>query len=140
VSGRIEYLLDTNVLFETRKKIADARVTSFLASVEPSTLYISVLTIGELRKGVMHKSLSDPQSARRIGEWVEGLELSFAERILGVDLATSRLWGELCGQRPRAAIDTLLAATAIRHGLTLVTRNMSDVQDISVNIFDPWKE
>ena len=138
MSGRLQYLLDTNVLSETRKKQADERVMAFLSAVEPSALYISVLTLGELRKGVTHKGRFDPEAAKRLEFWVEGLEESFADRILGIDLATARLWGELSGQRPRPVIDTLLAATAVVHGLTLVTRNSSDVEDIALKVLDPW--
>ena len=139
MSGRLQYLLDTNVLSETRKRLADERVLSFLSGVESSALYISVLTLGELRQGVANKSRSDPDAAKKIGSWVEGLELSFADRILGIDLATAKLWGELSAQRPRPVIDTLLAATAMSHQLTLVTRNVGDVQDIPVKVLDPWK-
>lgn len=138
MSGRLQYLLDTNVLSETRKKQADERVMAFLSAVEPSALYISVLTLGELRKGVTHKGRFDPEAAKRLEFWVEGLEESFADRILGIDLATARLWGELSGQRPRPVIDTLLAATAVVHDLTLVTRNSSDVEDIALKVLDPW--
>jgi predicted nucleic acid-binding protein len=138
VSGRLQYLLDTNVLSETRKKQADERVMAFLSAVEPSALYISVLTLGELRKGVTHKGRFDPEAAKRLEFWVEGLEEGFADRILGIDLATARLWGELSGQRPRPVIDTLLAATAVVHDLTLVTRNSSDVEDIALKVLDPW--
>ena len=138
MSGRLQYLLDTNVLSETRKKQADERVMAFLSAVEPSALYISVLTLGELRKGVTHMGRFDPEAAKRLEFWVEGLEESFADRILGIDLATARLWGELSGQRPRPVIDTLLAATAVVHDLTLVTRNSSDVEDIALKVLDPW--
>lgn len=138
MSGRLQYLLDTNVLSETRKKQADERVMAFLSAVEPSALYISVLTLGELRKGVTHKGRFDPEAAKRLEFWVEGLEEGFADRILGIDLATARLWGELSGQRPRPVIDTLLAATAVVHDLTLVTRNSSDVEDIALKVLDPW--
>jgi toxin FitB len=139
VSERLQYLLDTNVLSETRKKLADYKVMSFLAESEPSAIYVSVLTLGELRKGVAHKSRSDPESAKRIGSWVDGLELSFADRILGIDSKIARLWGELSAQRPRPVIDTLLAATAMVHELTLVTRNLGDVRDVPVKVLDPWK-
>ncbi len=118
MSARLQYLLDTNVLSETRRKQADERVISFLAAAEPSALYISVLTLGELRKGVALKKRSDPDSAKKLGAWVDGLEFSFADRILGIDAATARLWGELSAQRPRPVIDTLLAATAVVHELT----------------------
>jgi toxin FitB len=139
VSGRLQYLLDTNVLSETRKRQADEQVISFLSKAEPSAIYISVLTLGELRKGVVRKSQTDPESAKRIGSWVEGLELSFADRILGIDTRVAKLWGELSAQRPRPVVDTLLAAIAMVHELTLVTRNGIDVQDIPVPVLDPWK-
>jgi toxin FitB len=139
MSARLQYLLDTNVLSETRRKQADERVISFLAAAEPSALYMSVLTLGELRKGVALKKRSDPDSAKKLGVWVDGLEYSFAERILGIDAATARLWGELSAQRPRPVIDTLLAATAVVHELTFVTRNTSDVQGIKLKLLDPWK-
>ena len=139
MSTRLQYLLDTNVLSETRRKQADERVIRFLSSVEPSVLFLSVLTLGELRKGVALKGRSDPSAARALGSWVDGLEFSFADRILGVDAATARLWGELSAQRPRPVVDTLLAATAVVHGLTLVTRNTADVLDTGVSLLDPWK-
>lgn len=138
MSGRIEYLLDTNILSETRRKKADERVMAFLAGAEPSALYISVLTLGELWKGVALKGRTDPESAKRLAGWVEGLELSFADRILGIDAATARHWGDWSAQRPRPVIDTLLAATAAVRDLTLVTRNTSDVLDLKVRVLDPW--
>lgn len=138
MSGGLLYLLDTNVLSETRKKQADARVMAFLAAAEPSALRISVLSLGELRKGVALKARSDPQAAHALAGWVDGLEFSFADRILGIDAATASLWGELSAQRPRPVVDTLLAATALKHGLTLVTRNVEDVRDIGVMLLDPW--
>jgi predicted nucleic acid-binding protein len=136
----VRYLLDTNVLSETRKKQTDERVASFILHSEPSALYISVLTLGELRKGVAQKKRTDPNpaAARKIGEWVDGLEFGFADRILGIDSATAKLWGEWSAERPRPVIDTLLAATAVVHGLTLVTRNTDDVQDLKVKLFNPW--
>jgi hypothetical protein len=140
VSVQGSYLLDTNILSETRKKQADERVISFLSSTEPSTLYISVLTLGELRKGVALKKRSDKDAAKKIAAWVDGLEFSFGDRILAIDAATASLWGELSAQRPRPVIDTLLAATAIVHELTLVTRNTADVQDIDLRLLNPWKK
>lgn len=138
MSGSLQYLLDTNVLSETRRKRADNGVISFLSGADPSTLYLSVLTLGELRKGVALKKESDPDAAKKLGSWVDGLEFSFADHILGIDAATARLWGELSAQRPRPVIDTLLAATAIRHELTFVSRNTKDVHDIRVKVLNPW--
>lgn len=138
MSAPLQYLLDTNVLSETRRKQADEHVMSFLSSANASALYISVLTLGELRKGVTMKKQTDPGSAKKLAAWVDGLEYSFADHILGVDAAIARLWGELSAERPRPVIDTLLAATAIVHDLTLVSRNAADVRGIKVNLLNPW--
>ena len=138
MSQSINYLLDTNILSETRKKTADPKVIAFLTETDPSSLYISVLTLGELRKGVAQKMRSDAPGAKRIAEWVDGLEFSFADRIHGIDGPTARLWGELSAQRPRPVIDTLLASTAVVHQLTLVTRNVDDVSDIDVKVLNPF--
>ncbi|HEX9198702.1 MAG TPA: type II toxin-antitoxin system VapC family toxin [Acidobacteriaceae bacterium] len=138
MSQPVQYLLDTNILSETRKKIADEKVLAFVADTDPSTLYVSVLTLGELRKGVAQKHLTDPAAAKSISAWIDGLEFGFAELILGIDATTARLWGELSAQRPRPVVDTLLAATAMAHGLTFVTRNTNDVEDIDVRLLNPF--
>lgn len=132
------YLLDTNVLSETRKKRADPGVLAFLESVDSASLFLSVLTIGELRKGVAAKMRTDPATAKTLAAWVEGLEFGFADRILVIDAATARLWGNWSGDRPRPVVDTLLAATAVEHGLIFVTRNTRDVSGIQVKLHDPW--
>jgi predicted nucleic acid-binding protein len=93
-----------------------------------------------LRKSVAKKKREDAEMAKRLADWVDGLEYSFADRILGVDAATARLWGDWSSERPRPVVDTLLAATAVLHGLTLVTRNVRDVRGIAVKLLDPWKE
>jgi predicted nucleic acid-binding protein len=140
VSPAPAYLLDTNVLSETRKKKGDPGVLAFLRAANSSSLYISVLTLGELRKGVAAKKRSDPAAAKALGAWVEGLEFGFADRMLSVDAATARLWGEWSGERPRPVVDTLLAATAVLHELTFVTRNVRDVRGIQVKLHNPWTE
>ena len=142
MTGPVSYLLDTNLLSETRKPKSDPGVIAFLQAADPSSVFISVLTIGELRKGIASKRLKDPDpnAGKRLAAWVEGLELSFADRILGIDAATARLWGDWSGQHPRPVVDTLLAATAVEHNLTLVTRNLRDVRGIPVKVLDPWKE
>ena len=118
---------------------ADPRVTAFLTSVDAPKLFISVLALGELRKGVEMKRRGDPDTAARIGAWVDGLELEFADRILSIGPQVARVWGELSADRKRPVIDTLIAATALVHDLTVVTRNTGDLAGINVAILDPWK-
>jgi predicted nucleic acid-binding protein len=113
---------------------------SFLMEADPSSLNLSVLSLGELRKGIALKRSSDPEMARQLSAWVDGLELSFAERILGVDAAVAKLWGDLSAERPRPVIDTLLAATAMVHELIFVTRNTADVDGIKVRLLNPWRQ
>jgi predicted nucleic acid-binding protein len=140
VSRQLRYLLDTNFISETRKQRPDPGVLAFLQKNDPSVAFISVLTLGELRKGVAARKLRDPDSsaAMRLAAWVDGIELSFADRILGIDTAVAKLWGEWSSYRPRPVVDALLAATAAVHELTLVTRNIRDVSGIPVKLLDPW--
>jgi predicted nucleic acid-binding protein len=140
VSARARYLLDTNVVSEARKKLPDKEVMLFFDRAEASALFVSVLTLGELRKGVALKRGSDPDGARVLGSWVDGVEANYADRVLGVDSETARLWGELSADRRRPVVDTLLAATAMVHKLTFVTRNVGDVRDMGVRVLNPWKE
>jgi toxin FitB len=133
------YLLDTNVISETRKNRADSGVMAFLSAADAAGLFLSVLTLGELRKGVEAKRRTDPIAADRLGAWVDGIETMFADRLLPVDTAVARRWGELSAGRSLPVIDTLIAATAIDHGLTLVTRNSRDVESTGVPLVDPWQ-
>jgi toxin FitB len=138
VTARSRCLLVTNVLSETRKKQPDERVLAFLSNTTSTALYLSCLSVGELKKGVALKMKSDPSTAKVIAAWVNGLETNFANRILDIDTASAKLWGEWSAQRPRPVIDTLLAATAVVHDLISVTRNESAVQDLPVKVFNPW--
>jgi predicted nucleic acid-binding protein len=133
------YLLDTNVISETRKSRADGGVIAFLSAADAAGLFLSVLTLGELRKGVAAKRRTNPVAADQLGTWVDGIETTFADRVLPVDAATARRWGELSAGRNIPVIDTLIAATAISHGLTLVTRNIRDVESTGVPLLDPWQ-
>ena len=133
------YLLDTNVVSETRKNHPDSGVTAFLTAADSAGLFLSVLTLGELRKGVEAKRKTEPLAADRLGAWVDTIETAFADRLLCVDMATARLWGELSAGRSLPVIDTLIAATAIRHGVTLVTRNTGDFEFTGAPLVDPWQ-
>lgn len=133
------YLLDTNVVSETRKRRPDRGVTAFLAAADSAGLFLSVLTLGELRKGVEARRKVDPIAADQLNQWVDIIETEFTDRLLGVDAAIARLWGELSAGRSLPVIDTLIAATAIRHDIILVTRNTGDFEATGVPLVDPWQ-
>ena len=136
----MSYLLDTNVISETRKARPDSRVMAFLAGANAADLFLSVLTVGELRKGVEAKRRTDPVAADRVGAWVDDIETMFADRVIPVDVAIARRWGELSAERSVPVIDTLVAATAIDRGMTLVTRNANDFATTGVVLIDPWRK
>lgn len=135
----MSYLVDTNVLSELRRPKPDANVVAWFEHRPPSTLYLSVLTVGKIRKGIE----AMPASTRRqtLLDWLEvDLPAFFASRILSVDEAVAHRWGRLqtAAGRPLPAIDSLLAATALHHGLTLVTRNTRDFAYAGLDVIDPW--
>lgn len=133
------YLLDTNVVSETRKRRADERVIGFLATTESARLFLSALTLGELRKGVAAKFVEAPSAAAELAVWVDTIETTFADRVLPIDAAVARLWGELSARRKLPVIDTLIAATALAYDLVLVTRNLRDIAGTGVEALNPWR-
>ncbi len=137
----MSYLIDTNVLSELRRRDPDVHVVRWMSERPSATLYLSVLTLGELRKGI--EGLPEGERKRRLLDWLEvDLPAFFAGRILPVDARVADRWGRLVAQagRPLPAIDSLLAATALTHGLTLVTRNLRDFQYSGLGVVDPWSE
>jgi predicted nucleic acid-binding protein len=135
----VGYLLDTNVISETRKSRPDSNVVAFLSATDAVESFLSVLTLGELRKGVEAKRRSDALMADRLGRWVDGIEWDYAERLLPIDAPTARRWGELSAGRSLPVIDGLLAATALERGLIVVTRNIGDFASTGVPLLDPWQ-
>jgi predicted nucleic acid-binding protein len=139
VSG---FLLDTNVVSELVRPRPNPRVTQWLDSTDEELLYLSVLTLGEIRKGIT--TLTDPARKMKLEAWLSGNLLArFEGRILPIDRAIADRWGQIAGfpavhGSPLPVIDGLLAATALHHNLTLVTRNTSDVARTRVGVFDPW--
>ena len=135
----MSYLIDTNVLSELRRKLPNPRVVHWFSQRPATTLYLSVLTLGEIRKGI--EVLPDPARRLTLLDWLETrLPAFFAGRILPIDAAVADRWGRMVAQagRPVPAIDSLLAATAEQHGLTLVTRNLRDVKGLAVQVINPW--
>lgn len=137
----MSYLVDTNVLSELRRRDPDANVVRWLEGRPATTLYLSVLTLGELRKGI--EPLPESARKRRLLDWLEvELPRFFAGRVLPIDERVADRWGYVVAQagRPLPAIDSLLAATALTHGLTLVTRNLRDFRYPGLAVVDPWSE
>ncbi|GAC1362807.1 MAG: type II toxin-antitoxin system VapC family toxin [Acidobacteriaceae bacterium] len=134
MSRPVGYLLDTNVISESSKRHPSESVLAFIDQTAPKLLYISVLTLGELRRGAKRKEPANAELTR----WIDTLERRFAQRTLPVTRQIAQLWGELSASRSLPVVDTLLAATALIHNLTLVTRNTRDVQDTGVQLLNPW--
>ena len=138
----MSYLIDTNVLSELRRKKPDPKVVNWLSQRPPSQLYVSVLTLGEIRKGIEQLGMTDVTRKAALLDWLE-MELPryFGQRLLGIDANVAETWGKLVAKagRPLPAIDSLLAATAITHQLVVVTRNTKDFSDMEVDVLDPWQ-
>lgn len=132
------YLFDTNFVSELRKPKPQSSVIAFHQDVDDAAMYVSVMTLGELRRGAELKFRNDATGGQALGRWVASVEASFGDRIVPVDREVADVWGRLMAQRSRPVVDTLIAATAIVHGMTLVTRNVRDVQDTGVRLVDPW--
>ena len=135
----MSYLLDTNVLSELRRKTPDARAVEWFSRRPASTLFLSVLTLSELRKGI--EGVPDAERRMALTDWLEtDLSVFFAGRILSVDSQVADRWGRLVAAagRPLPAIDSLLGATAAHHGLSMVTRNTRDFTDMGLDVINPW--
>jgi len=136
------YLLDTNVVSELRKVRAgkaDARVAAWADSVDAADLYVSVITLQELEIGVLLAERRDPSQGAIFRGWLSAHVLpAFAGRILAVDTAVAQRSARLHVPDPRPVRDGLIAATALVHGMTVVTRNVHDFMPTGVPILDPW--
>ena len=136
----MSYLLDTNVLSELRKgRRCDPNVARWALSVPRSSLHTSLLVLGEIRRGVERIRRKDQGQARVLEGWLEQVRRTFAGRILGLDEAVVDLWGRMAVPDPVPVVDGLLAATARRHGLVLVTRNVADVRRTGAQLLNPFE-
>jgi predicted nucleic acid-binding protein len=130
------YLVDTNVLSEARRGRPEAR--DWLRSVNPDQVYLSVVTLGEIMKGISQKTESDAKAAVALRGWLEQLRTDHARRILPVSDEVALEWGRIAAIRPRNMADALIAATACVHRKTVVTRNVAEFADLGVPLIDPW--
>jgi toxin FitB len=135
----MSYLLDTNIISETVRRSPNEAVIAWLDQIPGEALFVSVLTIGEIRKGI--ESLSDRRRREKLRLWLEHeLPAWFEGRVLPVDIAVADRWGRLLAEIGRAVptIDSLLAATALHHELRLVTRNTGDFNFPGLQVINPF--
>jgi hypothetical protein len=132
------YLLDTCVISELRKPHCNPDVASWMSGIESDEVFLSVVTLGEIRRGIeLHRPV-DAKAAGSLERWLIGLEAHYAERILPITAAVADRWGRLCLNQPLPVSDGLIAATGLEHKLTVVTRNIADFQRSGVNTLNPF--
>ena len=132
------YLIDTCVISELRKRDCDQGVAAWMSGIQPDEAFLSVLTLGEIRRGIELRRSRDPAAAGALERWLLGLETHYAERILPITAAIADRWGRLATDQPPPVSDGLIAATGLEHKLTVVTRNAPDFQRSGVSTLNPF--
>jgi hypothetical protein len=137
----VRVLLDTCVLSELRQPRGNPAVRAAVDALNEEDIFVSVISIGEILKGI--SLLKESAKRRALETWMKTLEREYSDRLLAIDLETCRLWGELTARAQKAgrvvqATDGLIAATALRHGLRVVTRNTADFEPTGVLLLNPW--
>jgi tRNA(fMet)-specific endonuclease VapC len=138
----VRYLLDTNVISELVARQPNQSVLTWLEALDQTAVYLSVITIGEIHRGI--ERLPESPKRDRLRAWLsDDLLMRFSDRIVPIDTGVMMAWGSMVARllsegRPLSAMDSLIAAQAIHHGYSLVTRNESDFHDTGVNVVNPW--
>jgi predicted nucleic acid-binding protein len=132
------YLIDTNVVSETRRRRPHRSVLEWLAETAPHERHLSVLTLGELRRGIERRRRTDKRAAQQLETWLDELVAEHRQRIMPITSQIADRWGTLGVRDPVPIIDGLLAATALVHGWTLVTRNIAEVEGTGVRTLNPF--
>jgi toxin FitB len=132
------YLLDTNVLSELRKRRRDPGVANWVGTVPGSELYLSTITIAEIERGIERQRTVDPAFAEQLAKWLEFTLRAFGDRILPLTVNIARRWGRLAAQVGNKELDLAIAATALEHGLTVVTGNTTHFQRTGVLLLNPF--
>jgi predicted nucleic acid-binding protein len=135
------YLIDTNVVSELRKRRPNENVVRWISELPPDAAFLSVITIGEIAKGISkrRRSKAGAHEADELQSWMDGLIAIYADRILPVDVPVALRWGRLCDEHPQLATDMLIAATAIEAGLVVATRNVAHFTSAGVPAINPWE-
>lgn len=136
----MNYLIDTNIISEVRKgEHCNAAVAAWYDLIDDGSLYLSVLVLGEVRKGIERTRPKEPARAKALEKWLAEVRKAFAGHILPIDDAVAEEWGRMAGGRSIPTVDGLLAATAKVHRMTLVTRNLADVADLGAKVINPFE-
>jgi len=130
-------LLDADVLSALRRPERDAKLEAWFKRQRESDLFLSVVTIGEIERGIQRQRAVNPEFARTLAAWLDAVMTLYGERILPFDLAAARRWGQLSAQVGNDRPDLMIAATALEHGLTVATRNITDFEPTGVATIDP---
>lgn len=132
------YLLDTVVLSELRKREPDTAVLGWFSDKAPETLYLSIITIGEVERGIERQRNLNPGFAEALESWLDRMIEFYADRILTVTTPIARRWGRLSARIGHPGVDLLIAATALEHGLAVITRNVRDFLPTGVAVENPF--
>ena len=132
------YLLDTDVISELRRRRRNRNVVAWISNVSAADLFLSVMTIGEIELGIARQRVRNPSFAKDLADWLEVTLRAYEERILPLTVGIARRWGRLAAQLGNNQLDLAIAATALEHGLTVVTRNVSDFEPTGVTVLDPF--
>jgi predicted nucleic acid-binding protein len=136
----LTYLLDTNVISELRKPDRNARVAAWFDGTDSAELYVSVLVVGEIRHGIERlRHRGDEPQANVLDSWLTVLREQFTDRVLPISLSVAERWGRLSAAQTLPVVDGLLAATALEHEMTLVTREARTLDATGVRLLDPWR-
>ncbi|ABE38839.1 PilT protein-like [Rhodopseudomonas palustris BisB5] len=132
------FLIDTVTLSELRKRQRDPQVVAWFERQRTADLFLSVISIGEIERGIARQRTTDPDFARALAAWLDKVLTVYGERIVPFDLRAARRWGALSAALGNDSADLMIAATALEHGLTVVTRNVSDFAPTGAAVVDPF--
>ena len=132
------FLIDTDVLSALRRRERHPELVRWLQAQRTADLHLSAVTIGEIERGIARQQRRDPSFARELSLWLDRVLAWYGDRILGVDVPTARRWGRLSGDLGHERADLIIAATALEHGLTVVTRNVKHFEPTGVPVFNPY--
>ena len=132
------YLLDTNVVSVLRRPDRHPGPIQWLQARRASDVFLSVVTVGEIERGIARQQHRDPSVARELSVWLDRVLTWYGDRVLGVDVPTARRWGRLSGDLGHESADLIIAATALEHGLTVVSRNTRHFEPAGVKVLDPF--